>query len=41
VAAAVARLARGQTPAEVAGALGVSRATLYRHIDVTAARANT
>ena len=39
IAAATARLARGEGPTKVAKALGVSRATLYRHTDVTAARA--
>jgi len=38
IAAATARLARGESPTHVAHALGVSRATLYRHTDVTAAR---
>ena len=37
IAAATARLARGESPTHVAQALGVSRATLYRHTDVTAA----
>ena len=31
LAAATARLARGESPALIAKALGVSRATLYRH----------
>jgi len=39
IAAATARLARGESPTHVARALGVSRATLYRHTDITAARA--
>lgn len=34
-------LARGETPSNVAKALGVSRATLYRHTNVTAARAQS
>jgi DNA invertase Pin-like site-specific DNA recombinase len=38
IAAATARLARGEGPTQVAHALGVSRATLYRHTDVTAVR---
>lgn len=38
IAAATARLARGEPPTHVAKALGVSRATLYRHTNVTAAR---
>lgn len=38
-AAATARLARGEGPGQVAEALGICRATLYRHIDVTAVRA--
>ena len=36
--AATARLARGQSPTQIATALGVSRATLYRHLDFAAAR---
>lgn len=32
LAAAVARRARGETPTEIAKALGVSRATIYRHL---------
>ena len=36
--AATARLARGESPAQIAKALGVSRATLYRHTDVATAR---
>jgi DNA invertase Pin-like site-specific DNA recombinase len=36
--AATARLARGESPAQIAKALGVSRATLYRHTDVVTAR---
>jgi DNA invertase Pin-like site-specific DNA recombinase len=38
LAAATARLARGESPTQIAEALGVSRATLYRHADVTIAR---
>ena len=38
LAAATARLARGESPAQIAKALGVSRATLYRHTDVVTAR---
>jgi DNA invertase Pin-like site-specific DNA recombinase len=38
LAAATARLARGESVTQVAKALKVSRATLYRHIDVCAAR---
>lgn len=38
LAAATARLARGESAVHIAKALGVSRATLYRHTDVTAAR---
>jgi DNA invertase Pin-like site-specific DNA recombinase len=38
IAAANARLARGEKPTDVARALGISRATLYRHTDVTAVR---
>jgi len=38
LAAATARLARGESPAQIAKALGVSRATLYRHTDVDTAR---
>jgi DNA invertase Pin-like site-specific DNA recombinase len=38
IAAATARLARGDSATHTAKALGVSRATLYRHTDVTAAR---
>jgi len=41
IAAASARLARGETPTHVAQALGVSRATLHRHTDLTAARAQS
>lgn len=41
LAAATARLARGEGPTQVAKALGVSRATLYRHTDVTAARTSS
>lgn len=41
LAAATARLARGEGPTQVAKALGISRATLYRHIDVTAARTSS
>jgi DNA invertase Pin-like site-specific DNA recombinase len=41
LAAATARLARGQSITQIAKALGTSRATLYRHIDVTAARTQT
>lgn len=39
LAAATARLARGDSATHTAQALGISRATLYRHTDVTAARA--
>jgi|SRR5664279_1659006 hypothetical protein len=38
LAVATARLARGQSPTQIATALGVSRATLYRHGDFAAAR---
>ena len=38
LAAATAGLARGESPAQIAKALGVSRATLYRHTDVVTAR---
>ncbi len=38
VAAATARLARGESPTQIATVLGVSRATLYRHTDVVTAR---
>lgn len=38
LAVATARLARGQSPTQIATALGVSRATLYRHVDFAAAR---
>ena len=38
LAAATARLARGESPTHIAKALGVSRATVYRHADVVAAR---
>ena len=38
LAAATARLARGQSPTQIATALGVSPATLYRHVDFAAAR---
>ena len=38
LAAATARLARGESPAQIAKAIGVSRATLYRHTDVATAR---
>jgi DNA invertase Pin-like site-specific DNA recombinase len=38
LAAATARLARGESPTHIAKALGVSRATLYRHADVVTAR---
>jgi DNA invertase Pin-like site-specific DNA recombinase len=41
LATATARLARGQSVTQIAKALGTSRATLYRHIDVTAARTQT
>ncbi len=37
IAAAAARLARGDSATHTANALGISRATLYRHTDVTAA----
>ena len=39
LAAARARLARGESTTQIAKALKVSRATLYRHIDIAAARA--
>ncbi|MDP3973004.1 MAG: recombinase family protein [Candidatus Nanopelagicales bacterium] len=35
VAAAVARRAKGESPTDIAKALGVSRATVYRHLDLT------
>jgi AcrR family transcriptional regulator len=38
LAAATARLARGQSVTRIANALKVSRATLYRHTDITTAR---
>lgn len=38
LAAATARLARGESVTQITKALGMSRATLYRHIDITAAR---
>ncbi|MGH3630779.1 MAG: recombinase family protein [Sciscionella sp.] len=38
IAAAAARLARGDSATQTAKELGISRATLYRHTDVTAAR---
>ena len=38
LAAARARLARGESATQIAKALKVSRATLYRHIDIAAAR---
>lgn len=38
LAAATARLARGESATQIAKALGVSRATLYRHTDVITAR---
>ena len=40
LAAATTRLARarGQSSTQIATALGVSRATLYRHVDFAAAR---
>jgi DNA invertase Pin-like site-specific DNA recombinase len=38
LAAARARLARGESATQVAKALKVSRATLYRHTDVSVAR---
>ena len=38
LAAARARLARGESTTQIAKALKVSRATLYRHIDIAAAR---
>ena len=41
LAAARARLARGQSATQIAKALGVSRATLYRHTDVTTARGHS
>jgi DNA invertase Pin-like site-specific DNA recombinase len=41
LAAATARLARGESATQVAKALKVSRATLYRHTDVTAARGHS
>lgn len=39
LAAANARLARGERPTHIAKALGISRATLYRHTDAAAAQA--
>ena len=41
LAAAAARLARGESPTHIAKALGVSRATLYRHADVVTARSDS
>jgi DNA invertase Pin-like site-specific DNA recombinase len=41
LAAATARLARGESATHTAKALGISRATLYRHTDVTTARNQT
>ncbi|MGH3921406.1 MAG: recombinase family protein [Pseudonocardiaceae bacterium] len=41
LAAAAARLTRGESPTRIAKALGVSRATLYRHTDVVTARSNS
>ena len=38
LAAITARLARGESPTHIAKALGVSRATIYRHTDVVTAR---
>jgi DNA invertase Pin-like site-specific DNA recombinase len=38
LAAATARLARGESATQIAKALGVSRATLYRHADVVTGR---
>ena len=38
LAAATPRLARGESATQIAKALGVSRATLYRHTDVITAR---
>jgi len=35
LAAARARRANGQTPTQIAKALGVSRASIYRHINLT------
>ncbi len=36
LAAARARHARGESPAQIVRALGVCRASIYRHLDVTA-----
>jgi AcrR family transcriptional regulator len=41
LAAATARLGRGESATQIAKALKVSRATLYRHTDVTAARGHS
>jgi DNA invertase Pin-like site-specific DNA recombinase len=41
LAAATARLVRGESATQVAKALKVSRATLYRHTDVSAARGHS
>ena len=38
LAATTARLARGESPTRIAKALGLSRATLYRHANVIPAR---
>lgn len=38
LAAVTARLARGESVTQITKALGMSRATLYRHIDITTAR---
>ena len=37
LAAARARHASGQTPSQIAEVLGVSRATIYRHLDLATA----
>jgi DNA-binding phage protein len=37
LAAATARLARGESIVQIAKTVGISRATLYRHTDVTIA----
>jgi predicted transcriptional regulator len=39
LAAAQARHAKGQTPSQIAKALGTSRATIYRHLTSESARA--
>jgi hypothetical protein len=41
LAAATARLARGESVTRIANALKVSRATLYRHTDITTARGHS